>query len=72
MGRSLEKEMATHSNTLAWKISWTEEAGGLQSRGLQRTGPNWACAHYRTIRVKIKIDESGKALNETTNPKGLL
>ena len=32
----LEKEMATHSSTLAWKISWTEEPGGLQSMGLQR------------------------------------
>ena len=29
----LEKEMATHSSTLAWKISWTEELGGLQSMG---------------------------------------
>ena len=33
-----EKEMATHSSTLAWKISWTEEPGGLQSMGLQRVG----------------------------------
>ena len=32
----LEKEMATHSRILAWKIPWTEEAGGLQSMGLQR------------------------------------
>ena len=32
----LEKEMATHSNILAWKIPWTEEPGGLQSKGLQR------------------------------------
>ena len=31
----LEKEMATHSSILAWKISWTEEPGGLQSMGLQ-------------------------------------
>ena len=31
----LEKEMATHSSTLAWKIPWTEEPGGLQSMGLQ-------------------------------------
>ena len=29
----LEKEMATHSSTLAWKIPWTEEPGGLQSMG---------------------------------------
>ena len=31
----LEKEMATHSSVLAWKIPWTEEPGGLQSIGLQ-------------------------------------
>ena len=35
---SLEKEMATHSSTLAWKIPWTEEHGSLQSAGLQRAG----------------------------------
>ena len=34
----LEKEMATHSSTLAWKIPWTEEPGGLQSMGSQRAG----------------------------------
>ena len=31
----LEKGMATHSSTLAWRIPWTEEPGGLQSRGSQ-------------------------------------
>ena len=34
----LEKEMATHSSILAWRISWTEEPGGLQSMGSQRVG----------------------------------
>ena len=34
----LEKEMGTHSSILAWKISWTEEPGGLQSMGSQRFG----------------------------------
>ena len=34
----LEEEMATHSSILAWKIPWTEEPGGLQSKGLQRVG----------------------------------
>ena len=34
----LEKEMATHSSILAWKIPWTEETGKLQSMGLQRVG----------------------------------
>ena len=35
---SLEKEMATHSRTLAWKILWMEEPGKLQSMGLQKVG----------------------------------
>ena len=35
---SLEKEMATHSSILAWRIPWTEEPGGLQSMGSQRVG----------------------------------
>ena len=34
----LEKEMAVHSRTIAWKIPWTEEPGRLQSTGLQRVG----------------------------------
>ena len=34
----LEKEMATHSSSLAWKIPWTEKRGRLQSMGLQRVG----------------------------------
>ena len=32
----LEKELATHSGILAWRIPWTEEPGGLQSRGSQK------------------------------------
>ena len=34
----LEKEMATHSSTHAWKIPWMEKPGGLQSMGSQRVG----------------------------------
>ena len=37
----LEKETATHSSILAWRIPWTEEPGGLQSMGLQRVGHDW-------------------------------
>ena len=33
----LEEEMATHSSILVWKIPWTEEPGGLQSMGLQKS-----------------------------------
>ena len=41
----LEKEMATHSSTLAWKIPWMEEPGTLQSMGSQRVGHDWATSH---------------------------
>ena len=34
----LEEEMATHSSILAWEVLWSEEPGGLQSKGLQRLG----------------------------------
>ena len=36
LGREDPEEMATHSGTVAWKIPWTEEPGGLQSVALQR------------------------------------
>ena len=38
----LEKEMATHSSVLPWEIPWTEEPGGLQSKGWQRVGHDLA------------------------------
>ena len=34
----LEKGMVTHSSILAWRIPWTEESGGLQTKGSQRVG----------------------------------
>ena len=37
----LEKEMATHSSILAWRILWMEELGRLQSMGLQRVAHDW-------------------------------
>ena len=43
----LEKGTATHSNILAWRISWTEGPGRLQSMGLQRVGHDWGTfIHY--------------------------
>ena len=42
---SLEKEMATYSSILAWEIPWTEESGGLQSRGSQRVRHDWVTEH---------------------------
>ena len=39
---ALEKGMAIHSSTIAWRILWTEEPGGLQSMGSPRVGHDWA------------------------------
>ena len=51
----LEKEMATHSSTLAWKIPWTKEPGRLQSMGSQRVRHNWATSlHFTTKKLRAK------------------
>ena len=42
LGSYWEKAMAPHSSTLAWRIPWTEEPGGLQSMGSRRVGHDWA------------------------------
>ena len=44
-GRSLEKEMATHSSILAWRIPWTEEPDGLQSMGVTKSQTHTPCIH---------------------------
>ena len=43
-GAIAEKPVAAHSSTLAWKIPWTEEPGGLQSMGSPRVGHDWSDA----------------------------
>ena len=48
----LEKEMAVHARTIAWKIPWTEEPGRLQSMGSQRVGHNWATLLISSLRTK--------------------
>ena len=53
----LEKEMATHSSTLAWKIPWMEEHGRLQSMGSQRIGHDWVTSlHFTSLRLKKRSD----------------
>jgi len=51
----LEKEMATHSSFLAWKIPWTEEPGRLQSMGSQRVRHNWATSLSLFIARKVVL-----------------
>ena len=64
----LEKEMATHSSILAWKIPWTEEPGRLQSMGLQRVGHDWATSlhfihgdnYFNTDKILLHISKTTK------------
>ena len=61
---SLQKEMAIHSNILAWRIPWTEEPGGLQSIALPRVGHDWSdCTHTHTL---ISYQCWGRRLGECT------
>ena len=58
----LEKEMATHSSVLAWRIPGTVEPGGLPSMGLHRVGHDWsdsAAAAARISKVMLKISKLG-------------
>ena len=54
----LEKEMATHSRTLAWKIPWIEKPGRLQSMGSQRVGHDWVtslqCLYVESRKMVLK------------------
>ena len=69
---ALEEGMATHSSILAWRSSWTEKPGGLQSVGSQRVRhdwSNWACTHahvmiYRSPMIShlVSITTEGRFL----------
>ena len=53
----LEKEMATHSSIVAWRIPWTEEPGGLQSMGPQKsdTAERLDVTHIHTHLLAIRL-----------------
>ena len=53
----LEKEMATHSSILAWRIPWTEEPDGLQSMGLQRVRHDLVTKTHTHIIIIIILEK---------------
>ena len=59
----LEKEMATRSSTLAWKIPWTEEPGGLQSMGSQRVVHDWATSLASLLKISFPITATSMFIN---------
>ena len=61
----LEKNMATHSSVVAWRILWTEEPGGLQALGSQRVRHDWsngartqACMSVTSIKLEKRIKQN--------------
>ena len=58
----LEQELATHSSILAWRISWTEEPGGLQSMGLQESDTTeWLTLTLKSMLMCMSVQKvSGK------------
>ena len=62
----LEKEMATHSSILAWRIPWTEEPDGLRSMGSQRVGHDWATSlHFHSA---YKLNKQGDSIQSWHTP----
>ena len=51
----LEKEMATHSSILAWRIPWTEELGGLQSMGRKESDTTKRFHFHTTLKVSCLV-----------------
>ena len=72
--REMEKAMAPHSRTLAWKIPWTEEPGGLQSMGSLGVGHDFTFTfHFHTLEKEMATHSSVLAwrIPGTVEPGGL-
>ena len=57
----LEKEMATHTSILAWRIPWTEEPGELQSMGSQELDMTWQLNHHQCRYIWRNIENQWQA-----------
>ena len=76
---SLEKSMATHSSTLAWRVPWTEKPGRLQSIGSLRVGYDWMTSlslftfHFHALKKEMATHSSVLAwrIPGTAEPGGL-
>ena len=64
----LEKEMATHSSILAWRIPWTEAPDGLQSMGLQRAGHDWATNTQIGKKLEIQFLSCASHISSAQKP----
>ena len=66
---TLEKEMATHSSTIAWKIPWTEELDRLQSMGSQRVRHDWATSLTDSVPKEVTVWWWGGGADMLTDKK---
>ena len=64
---ALEKEMATHSSVLAWRIPGTGEPGGLTSMGSHRVGHDWSDLAAAAAGIKGKVISEGELYNTPVN-----
>ena len=64
----LEKEMATHSSILAWRIPWTEAPDGLQSMVLQRAGHDWATNTQNGKKLEIQFLSCASYISSAQKP----
>ena len=68
----LEKEMATHSSLLAWRIPWTEEPGGLHSpRGRKESDTTEQLHFHFQLRVKVKVSWTYLVTQLVKNPPAM-
>ena len=68
----LEKEMATHSNILAWRIPWTEEPGGLQVRGVTKESDRTEATEHTHTCYRAGDDGPGPLLSGVCDLKPAL
>ena len=71
----LEKEVATYSSILAWRIPWTEKPGRLQSMGSQRVRYDWAITHTtqpaQFLGFSVAVVFSAPVMSDSSRPQGL-
>ena len=70
----LEKEMATHSSILAWRIPWTEEPGRLQFMGLQESNRTQGLNHHHLLKTVIFCTDTFdiKVFNSSAGLRGMM
>ena len=67
----LEKETATHSSVLVWRIPWTEESGGLQSMRSQRVRQDGAAFTFTFFQLQMELSRNHASMSEKKKKNSL-